>query len=274
MWVTDYERVGKRPVERAASEYTMADVDLGSVVTLLDLAQETRNGVFIERAKILTKELPIFKDAHWEEGLLEAAHTFGRDAALTHGDYRDINDGIVDVQFFYRHLVACKGPGLVRANDRGASQCLYAVQAFYKGIMSNHPLDSESQRNCHYNWKTLGYGSYGKAHANHYHLKDIPTLEDAKDDDDSADDERQYPELLPQYIQSLLKRSFIILDRVNRFSNLSHLGVHTSSHHDCPAGTTCDVRTGKKHVLHITKRAGIIYGCRILSYRQAFTCQR
>lgn len=25
MWVTDYEREGKRPVERAASEYTMAD---------------------------------------------------------------------------------------------------------------------------------------------------------------------------------------------------------------------------------------------------------
>ena len=72
----------------------MADVDLANVVTLLDLAQETKNGQFIERAKILTKKLPVFKDAHWEESLMEAAHVFGRDAALASGDYRDINDGI------------------------------------------------------------------------------------------------------------------------------------------------------------------------------------
>jgi len=72
----------------------MADVDLANVVTLLDLAQETKDGQFIDRAKILSKKLPVFQDAHWEESLMAAAHVFGRDAALAQGDYRDINDGI------------------------------------------------------------------------------------------------------------------------------------------------------------------------------------
>jgi len=72
----------------------MATIDLANLITLLDLAQETKNGQFIDRAQILTNKLPIFKDAHWEESLAEAAHTFGRDAALAHGDFRDINDGI------------------------------------------------------------------------------------------------------------------------------------------------------------------------------------
>jgi len=72
----------------------MADVDLANVVTLLDLAQETKDGQFIDRAKILSKKLPIFQDAHWEESLMAAAHVFGRDAALAQGDFRDINNGI------------------------------------------------------------------------------------------------------------------------------------------------------------------------------------
>jgi len=74
----------------------MADVDLGGKVTLLDLANETLPGGtrFVEKAKILSKVLPVFADAHWEEANQSSGHIYGRDAALPNGDMRSINDGI------------------------------------------------------------------------------------------------------------------------------------------------------------------------------------
>lgn len=74
----------------------MADVDLGGKVTLLDLANETLpgGGRFVDVAKILSKALPVFADAHWEEANQSTGHIYGRDAALPNGDMRSINDGI------------------------------------------------------------------------------------------------------------------------------------------------------------------------------------
>jgi|GEM_PF-3599846 len=74
----------------------MADVDLGGKVTLLDLANETLpgGGRYVDVAKILSKNLPIFADAHWEEANQSTGHIYGRDAALPNGDMRSINDGI------------------------------------------------------------------------------------------------------------------------------------------------------------------------------------
>jgi len=74
----------------------MADVDLAGKVTLLDLAQETLPGGtrFVDVAKILTKTVPPFQDAHWEEGNQVGGHIFGRDAYLPNGDMRSINNGI------------------------------------------------------------------------------------------------------------------------------------------------------------------------------------
>lgn len=74
----------------------MADVDLAGKVTLLDLAQETlpSGGRFVDIAKILTKVVPPFQDAHWEEGNQTGGHLFGRDAYLPNGDMRSINNGI------------------------------------------------------------------------------------------------------------------------------------------------------------------------------------
>lgn len=72
----------------------MGEVDLTAHVTLLDLAQETMNKKFIDVAKVLTKKVPIFQDAHWEEANMKAAHRFGRDVALASGGMRAINDGI------------------------------------------------------------------------------------------------------------------------------------------------------------------------------------
>jgi len=74
----------------------MADVDLAGKVTLLDLAQETLpgGGRFVDVAKILTKVVPPFQDAHWESGNQTGGHLFGRDAYLPNGAMRAINDGI------------------------------------------------------------------------------------------------------------------------------------------------------------------------------------
>ena len=74
----------------------MADVDLAGKVTLLDLAQETLpgGGRFVDVAKILTKVVPPFQDAHWEEGNQTGGNLFGRDVYLPNGDMRSINDGI------------------------------------------------------------------------------------------------------------------------------------------------------------------------------------
>lgn len=73
-----------------------ADVDLGGKVTLLDLANETLpgGGRYVDVAKILSKNLPVFADAHWEEANQSTGHIYGRDAALPNGDMRAINDGI------------------------------------------------------------------------------------------------------------------------------------------------------------------------------------
>ena len=74
----------------------MADVDLTGKVTLLDLAQETQpgGGRFVDVAKILTKAVPPFQDAHWEPGNQTGGHLFGRDAYLPNGSMRAINNGI------------------------------------------------------------------------------------------------------------------------------------------------------------------------------------
>jgi len=74
----------------------MADVDLTGKVTLLDLAQETQpgGGRFVDVAKILTKVVPPFQDAHWEPGNQTGGHLFGRDAYLPNGGFRAINNGI------------------------------------------------------------------------------------------------------------------------------------------------------------------------------------
>jgi len=74
----------------------MADVALTGKVTLLDLAQETQpgGGRFVDVAKILTKVVPPFQDAHWEPGNQTGGHLFGRDAYLPNGEMRAINNGI------------------------------------------------------------------------------------------------------------------------------------------------------------------------------------
>ena len=74
----------------------MADVDLAGKVTLLDLAQETQSGGgrFVDVAKILTKMVPPFQDAHWEPGNQTGGHLFGRDAYLPNGEMRAVNNGI------------------------------------------------------------------------------------------------------------------------------------------------------------------------------------
>jgi hypothetical protein len=73
-----------------------ADVDLAGKVTLLDLAQETLPGGerFVQVAKILTKAVPPFQDAHWEEANQFTGDIFGRDAYLPNGEMRSINNGI------------------------------------------------------------------------------------------------------------------------------------------------------------------------------------
>lgn len=63
-------------------------------LTLMDLAEETKDKRFVNVAKVLTKKVPPIEDAIWIEGFDLTSHTHGRDASLPSGNYRAINDGI------------------------------------------------------------------------------------------------------------------------------------------------------------------------------------
>lgn len=66
----------------------------------------------------------------------------------------------------HRHLVGGQCAGLVRADDRCASQSLYRGQGPDDGVLLGHTAGTQSKTGGDDSGKTLRDGSYSKGHSN------------------------------------------------------------------------------------------------------------
>jgi len=65
----------------------------------------------------------------------------------------------------HRHLIGGEGSGLIRADDRGASQGFYGWQAPDNSVLLGHSASSKSQASGDDSGQTLRNGSDGKSNS-------------------------------------------------------------------------------------------------------------
>ncbi len=72
----------------------MAQIEVTSQQTLLNLAKSTNNKELLFIAEVLDKTNRIMADAHWEEANQLTGHVFAQRAVLPSGTWREINEGV------------------------------------------------------------------------------------------------------------------------------------------------------------------------------------
>ena len=127
------------------------------------------------------------------------------------------------------HLVLCQCTRLIGTDNGHASQSLHCLELADDGVLLGHLLCTEGKHDGHDRAQSLRDRCHCKGNREEEGISRLVSSEDADAEQDRAENDDQYGELLPEIVQVYLEGCSLLRCIFQKAGNLAHLSAHTDA---------------------------------------------
>ncbi|MNM61583.1 hypothetical protein D3C81_728870 [compost metagenome] len=152
------------------------------------------------------------------------------------------------------HFVLGQRAGLIRTDNRGATQGLHRRQLADDRLALDHTLHAQRQCDRHDGRQTFRNSRNGQTDPGKEHAVCRLSLQDPQQHHNNGQAKRHVNQNFAELLQTPLQRGFLDLGILDQISDFPHLGVHTRANDDSSTRTARDHRAHEADILLVTQR--------------------